>query len=122
MWHTYIRNRSPTRALAGKTPHEAWTGEKPDVSHFREFRSPVWILSKLKPNKLDNRAMRCIFVGFKDVPKAIKYYDSHAVCMSQNFRFEPDEKNTISVYLLSAGEIEHSQCEINPKSQKKNPK
>jgi IS30 family transposase len=35
----YICNRSPTKALAGMTPHEAWTGEKPDMSHFREFGS-----------------------------------------------------------------------------------
>jgi transposase InsO family protein len=30
----YIRNRAPTKALDGKTPHEAWTGEKPNVSHL----------------------------------------------------------------------------------------
>ena len=37
----YIRNRSPTRALDGKTPHKARTGWKPDVSHFREFGCDV---------------------------------------------------------------------------------
>jgi hypothetical protein len=34
----YIRNRSPTKALPdGETPHEVFTKEKPDVSHFQEF-------------------------------------------------------------------------------------
>ena len=31
----YLRNRSPTRALNGVTPYEAWRGEKPDLSHLR---------------------------------------------------------------------------------------
>ncbi len=28
----YIKNRCPTKALDSKTPQEAWTGVKPDVS------------------------------------------------------------------------------------------
>ena len=33
----YLRNRSPTRALAGITPYQAWTGEKPCVNHLKVF-------------------------------------------------------------------------------------
>jgi transposase InsO family protein len=33
----YILNRSPTRSLDGKTPYEAWHGERPTVSFFRYF-------------------------------------------------------------------------------------
>jgi transposase InsO family protein len=29
----YIKNRCPTKALDSKTPQEAWSGRKPDVSH-----------------------------------------------------------------------------------------
>ena len=32
---TYLRNRSPTKAVKGKTPHEAYHGKKPDVGHLR---------------------------------------------------------------------------------------
>src|SRR6202166_5390975 len=28
----YIQNQSPIQALNGKTPYEAWSGKKPDVS------------------------------------------------------------------------------------------
>ena len=28
---TYLRNKSPTKAVCGMTPCEAWTGEKPQV-------------------------------------------------------------------------------------------
>jgi hypothetical protein len=33
----YILNRSPTKALNGRTPYEAWYGRKPMVSHLRVF-------------------------------------------------------------------------------------
>ena len=33
----YLRNRSPTMAVKGMTPFEAWTGEKPNVEHLRVF-------------------------------------------------------------------------------------
>jgi hypothetical protein len=32
-----ILNRSPTKALDGRTPYEAWHGRKPAVSHLRVF-------------------------------------------------------------------------------------
>ena len=35
----YLRNRSPTKALEEITPHEAWSGTKPDVSSLRIFGS-----------------------------------------------------------------------------------
>jgi hypothetical protein len=33
----HLLNRSPTKALDGKTPYEAWHGRKPAVSHLRVF-------------------------------------------------------------------------------------
>ena len=33
----HILNRAPTRALDGKTPFEAWHGERPHVHYFRTF-------------------------------------------------------------------------------------
>ena len=33
----YLRNRSPTKAVKGMTPFEAWTGDKPIVEHLRAF-------------------------------------------------------------------------------------
>jgi hypothetical protein len=33
----YIKNRCPTKSLDSKTPQEAWSGRKPDVSHLRVF-------------------------------------------------------------------------------------
>ena len=33
----YLQNRSPTKALDGKTPEEVYSGYKPNVSHLRVF-------------------------------------------------------------------------------------
>jgi hypothetical protein len=33
----YIKNRCPSKAFESKTPQEAWTGRKPDVSHLKVF-------------------------------------------------------------------------------------
>ena len=36
---TYLRNRSPTKAVEGMTPLEARSGEKPSVTHLLVFGS-----------------------------------------------------------------------------------
>jgi hypothetical protein len=53
------------------TPFEAWTRKKPNVSHFREFGTPVYIYDKGDRLKLDAKAKQHIFVRFEDGPKAI---------------------------------------------------
>lgn len=39
----YVQNRCPHRILENKTPEEAFTGVKPNVSHLRIFGCPVYI-------------------------------------------------------------------------------
>ena len=34
---SYIHNRLPHNHVGGMTPFEAWSGHKPDVTHFRIF-------------------------------------------------------------------------------------
>ena len=53
----YVQNRSPHRILGDKTPKEAFTRVKPEVSHLRIFGCPVYIhvpkekRSKMEPSK-----------------------------------------------------------------------
>lgn len=47
----YIRNRSPTAALIGLTPYEAWSGRKPNVKSMCTFGSVVVGLDKTRKNK-----------------------------------------------------------------------
>ena len=39
----YLRNRCPTKAVNGMTPHEAWTSVKPTVKHFRVFGCDAFV-------------------------------------------------------------------------------
>ena len=38
----YIQNRVPHKQIYGMTPFESWSGNKPDVTHFRIFGSKAW--------------------------------------------------------------------------------
>ena len=33
----YLKNRTPTRSVVGKTPYEAWHGRKPSLKHLCAF-------------------------------------------------------------------------------------
>ena len=71
----YIRNRSPTSSLDGRTPHEAWNGKIPDVSNFREFGSKVVILdSKPGKGKLEKRGKKAIFSDYAEESKGYKVW------------------------------------------------
>ena len=67
----YILNRSPTKALTGNTPIEAWFGCRPNLSHLRRFGCDAYLhvpdaqRTKLKPN-----ARLCCFLGY--VPNTTK--------------------------------------------------
>ena len=92
---TYIRNRSPTKALKGKTPYEAWTGKKPDVSHFREFGCDVWVLDEDKNrSKLAPKLKKMVFVGFVEGSKAVRYWDKKMrnIKVSRNVAFNENEE------------------------------
>ena len=92
---TFIRNRSPTRALKGKTPYEAWTGKKPDVSQFREFGCDVWVLDENKNrSKLAPKSKKMVFVGFIEGSKAVRYWDKkmRSIKVSRNVAFNENEE------------------------------
>ena len=84
----YVRNQSHTCTLVGSTPYEKWMGHRPDVSHFKEFRCPVWIMKEgVSINKLDAKSEKLTFVGFLDGPRAVRFYDARmrSVKTSRNF-------------------------------------
>ena len=74
----YLQNQAYTRSLKGKTPYEAWHGNKPNVGHLWEFGIPVWVLlqGQKEPCKILPKSKSHTFVGFDDGPKAIKYYSA----------------------------------------------
>jgi hypothetical protein len=72
----YLRNRLPTSALPGRTPHEAFFGGKPAADHFRRFGCLAYVRSTaVARDKLDERAVRCLFIGYSTTSKAWRFYD-----------------------------------------------
>ncbi|KAI0994431.1 hypothetical protein K3495_g13751, partial [Podosphaera aphanis] len=89
----WVRNRSPTVALGGKTPYEVFHGNSPDLSMAQEFGKEVFVLEELPKAKTQPKARKEIFTGFEDGPKAIRYYDQSTmkVKVSRNFSFLPTQ-------------------------------
>jgi len=72
----YLKNRTPTRSVAGNTPYEAWHGRKPILKHLRVFRCLAFVhIPKEKRKKLDYRATPSIFVGYSISTKQYFIYD-----------------------------------------------
>ena len=67
----YLQNRSAMKAVDGMTPFEAWMKKKPSVSHLRIFGCKAFshILNDER-GKLDCKAKRCIFVGYREESKS----------------------------------------------------
>jgi hypothetical protein len=87
----YIQNRSPHISIEDMTPFEAWTRDKPDVTHFRIFGSCTWahILSE-KRKALDPHRTPCIFMGYPDDMKGYKLIDPSTdwLIIKRNVQFE----------------------------------
>jgi transposase InsO family protein len=71
----YILNRSPTKALNGKTSYEAWHGRKPVVSHSRVFGCLAFGNELGHIGKLDDRSTLVVFIGYVEGSKAYRIID-----------------------------------------------
>ena len=72
----YLRNRSPTKAVNGMTPYEAWSGQKPRVDHLRIFGCQAFAhIPKDERKKLDSKSKKCILMGYGTSTKGYRLYD-----------------------------------------------
>jgi hypothetical protein len=71
----YILNRSPTKALNGRTRYEAWHGRKPAVSHLRVFGCLMFSKELGHIGKLDDRSTPGVFIGYTEGSKAYHILD-----------------------------------------------
>jgi hypothetical protein len=71
----YILNRSPTKALNGMTPYEAWHGRKPAVSHLWVFGCLTFTKELGHISKLDDRSTSRVFIGYAQGSKAYRILD-----------------------------------------------
>jgi hypothetical protein len=71
----YILNRSPTKALNGRTLYEAWHGRKPAVSHLRVFGCLAFAKELGHVGKLDDMSTPGVFIGYVEGSKAYRILD-----------------------------------------------
>ncbi|KAK3121821.1 hypothetical protein QOZ80_8BG0661360 [Eleusine coracana subsp. coracana] len=62
----HLLNRSPTKALDGMTPYEAWHGRKPAVGYLRVFGCLTFVKELNHVGKLDDRSTPGVFIGYAD--------------------------------------------------------
>lgn len=72
----FILNRSPTKALQGKTPYEVWHGKKPAVHFMRTFGCIAHVkVTRPHAKKLDDRSIKMVFVGYEPGTKGYRVYN-----------------------------------------------
>jgi len=71
-------NWTYTKSLEMQTPYERRFKKKPNVSHFQEFRTSVWVLlqGQKELRKMQSRLRWWIFMGYNDGSKSIKYHNA----------------------------------------------
>ena len=62
--------------MIDKSPQEVWNGKKPSIKHLKVFGCDAYVhVPKEKRIKLDNKAEKCIFIGYKDGMKGYKIWN-----------------------------------------------
>ena len=110
----YLSNRSPTKAVQGMTPFEAWTKEKPAVGHLRVFGSDAYAhVPKEERRKLDSKAKKCILVGYGEETKGYRLYDPTRakIIFSRDVVFKENKCDRASEAIESQGEC-HIELEL----------
>jgi hypothetical protein len=87
---------SATLALAGQTPYESWYGFKPKVNHLRFFGSTCYALvPKKKRTKLENRSMKCTFLGYWDEKKGYIFLSDGKFIANRDVIFDETKSNIL---------------------------
>ena len=72
----YLINRSPSIALDEDIPEEVWIGKKLNYSHFKIFGCEAFLhIPKENKTKLDDKSMKCIFLGYADEEFGYRLWD-----------------------------------------------
>lgn len=106
----HLYNRAPHRAITGVTPHEKYTGLRPDLADARIFGCDAYAF--LHPGearrKLDDRAVKLVYLGWSTEAKGYKLCNAHGVIkIARSVKF--DERRVIAN--IKAG---HNQAASSP--------
>jgi hypothetical protein len=112
----YFINRMPIQMNYeinyNKTPCECLCGKLSDFSHLHSFRCLYYSwLHPYTKNKLENRSIRCIFLGYNMQHKGYKCYDveKKMIYISRHVKFYDDVCPSVNSFVNS---IERKQQEL----------
>jgi len=89
----YLINRLPSRVLDFKSPLEVLQDKVSDISHLKVFGCTCFVhLLATHRDKLDARAIKCVFLGYSTTQKGYKCCDTvlQKLYVSMNVRFLED--------------------------------
>ncbi|GKV33750.1 hypothetical protein SLEP1_g42213 [Rubroshorea leprosula] len=85
-------HKSPTRSVQNITPVEAWSGFKPSVKHLKVFGSVAYAhIPAETRKKLDDRAEKTVFIGYKRGGYKLFNPDTKKVIVSRDVTFAEEE-------------------------------
>jgi hypothetical protein len=78
------------KSLTGRTPYEAWHGQKPAVNHLCVFGCRAFVKQLSHINKLTDRCHAGVFIGYAEGAKAYRIFDLAArqVCTTRDVVFD----------------------------------
>jgi hypothetical protein len=72
----YLVNMYPLSTLVNMTPNEVWFGKNPLMTHLKVFGCDAFVhVPKEKRSNMDKKAVKCIFIGYKEGMKGYKIWD-----------------------------------------------
>jgi hypothetical protein len=91
MHAVYLKNRTSTHTLEGRTLFEMLTGKEPNIVNLREFSTKVWV-HDTSGSKLDGRSCVGCWVGFDEISNGHRIYwpDKQTVSIERSIKFDDD--------------------------------
>jgi hypothetical protein len=111
----HLVNRSPSSMLDDKTPHKVWSGKKPSLQHLRVFGCDAYVhVPKENRSKLDKKAEKCIFIGYKDGVKGYKLWNprTQKIVYSRDVVFREVKDVSKQEFLRTQDEPEKIELEL----------
>ena len=104
LYVVWVKNRSATRALDGKTPYKMLYGRKPNLSGLPSWGVKCWILDH-SGLKLDDHAKEGHWVGFnaESIVHRIYLPDQHAVVVECNITFQRNDLVSMQIDTTISG-------------------
>jgi len=89
----YVQNRIYIRPILEKIAYELFKGRRPNISYFHQFGCICYNLNnKIYLKKFDAKAQRGIFLGYSEMSKAYRVYNTETLCVEESMHVKFDDK------------------------------